>query len=348
MSEMCLNISDLKSGMILSQDILNDRKEIIISEGIMINDDVREKLFSMFGNIRVYVVADMGQYTSRQRIKKVEEAFQKITDKLEGTFSHFKEDQVGTITEVYGMGDDLVNELSDYKMVFESIVDSNRVDQYLYRHSINVSILSVMLAKWMGLKEEQVIEISRAGLLHDIGKMVINQEVLHKPGKLTEEEFKEMKKHVSSSYEIIKNIEFISEDIKEGVYSHHEKEDGSGYPRGLKGDEIPLYGKIMALADIFDAMTSNRVYRKMESPFKVMEMFERESFGKLDPRCLMVFLEHIGTYYEGENVLLSDGRIATIRKVNAKNRSKPLIQIENEFIDLSKMNDLEIVKLSSV
>ena len=89
MSEMCLNISDLKSGMILSQDILNDRKEIIISEGIMINDDVREKLFSMFGNIRVYVVADMGQYTSRQRIKKVEEAFQKITDILEGSFSHF-------------------------------------------------------------------------------------------------------------------------------------------------------------------------------------------------------------------------------------------------------------------
>lgn len=348
MSEISLNILDLESGMVLSQDILNDRKEIIISEGIMINEDVRHKLFSILGNRTVYVVSDMGQYVNRQRIKKVEEAFQKITDKLEGVFSNFKEDEIGTITKVYGMGDDLVKELSDYKMVFEAIIDSNRVDQYLYRHSINVGILSTMLARWMGLKEEEVIEISRAGLLHDIGKMAINQEVLHKPGKLTEEEFKEMKKHVSSSYEIIKNIDFISDNIKEGVYSHHEKEDGSGYPRGLKGEEIPLYGKIMALADIFDAMTSNRVYRNMESPFKVMEMFERESFGKLDARCLMVFLEHIGTYYEGENVLLSDGRIATIRKVNAKNRSKPLIQIEHEFIDLSRINNLEIVKLLSV
>lgn len=157
-------------------------------------------------------------------------------------------------------------------------------------HSQRVADLTMKIAKEIGIQKEELIHIRRGALLHDIGKIVIPDSILLKPEKLTEEEWEIMKKHPVYAYQILSRIEYLRPAI-DVPYCHHEKWDGSGYPRGLKGEEIPLSARIFAVADVFDALTSNRPYRKAWSRESALEYIKKESGKHFDPKIVEIFLK---------------------------------------------------------
>lgn len=218
-------------------------------------------------------------------------------------------------------------------------------DDYTFTHSLNVSMLCNIFAGWLKFSPEKVNELTMAGLLHDVGKVKIDAALLNKPGKLTESEFSLVKKHSKFGYEMMTK-QNVSENIKYGILMHHEKLDGSGYPIGLKEAQIHEYAKIIGIADIYDAMTSNRSYHQNFSPFKVIQIFEQDSFGRLDARYLFVFLENIAYSYIGNSVLLNDGTEGKIVFIHTQSPSRPIIQTPNDkMIDLLTTPHLSIEEL---
>ena len=143
-------------------------------------------------------------------------------------------------------------------------------------------------------------------ILHVCGKIKLNSELLNKPDSLTDAEYKEIKKHSVFGYDMVKKLQYIDKSVSYGVLMHHERVDGSGYPLGLKGDEIHPFAKIIAIADVFDAINSDRGYKNKKTPFEALRIVKEESLGMLDYEYVQVFLEHIISYYMGEEVLLNN------------------------------------------
>lgn len=166
-------------------------------------------------------------------------------------------------------------------------------DPYTYQHSVGVGLNSIALGKKAGLQPEELIELGISGLLHDIGKSKVNPAIINKPGPLNDEEWKEMRTHPEEGYEILKDNPDISERAKEGALYHHEDLDGNGYPKGLKGNEIMLFAKIVQIADIFNALTTDRTYSKAMPPFKAFELMKAKMSHKFDPK---LFAEMIRIY----------------------------------------------------
>lgn len=165
-------------------------------------------------------------------------------------------------------------------------------DKYTYKHSINTAILSILIGMLLKLNNDKLVEIAISGLLHDIGKSNIPIAILNKEDSLTEQEFIVIKKHCEYGYAMIKDSKNLSENIKEGILSHHEKIDGKGYPRGLRGDNISLYARILSVADVYDALVSDRPYHKPCKPKRAIEMMLLDE-GKFDDNILCCFVDYI-------------------------------------------------------
>jgi len=199
------------------------------------------------------------------------------------------------------------------------------VMDYTFRHTVNVATVSGLIGKWMGIKDKQLHNLVLAGLLHDIGKSQIPQQLLMKAGELSSTEMDILKTHSNHSYNLI-HVDNFSEDVQLGVRQHHERMDGSGYPHNLLGKSICLNARIIAVADVYDAMTSNKFYRKAETPFVVIEELFKEMFGKLDPHICGVFLKNLKERLVGELVRLSDGTEAKVAYIGGEGFAEPVLQ----------------------
>lgn len=215
------------------------------------------------------------------------------------------------------------------------------VDDLTYIHSINVSLICHLFGQWLKMDEHELGVLTLAGLLHDIGKLKIPKKIIQKPGKLTNDEYNVVKRHTAYGYEILKEKN-IDNRIKEVALWHHERCDGKGYPYGLKGDKIPLFAKIVAIADVYDAMTADRVYRHGLCPFDVIDIFETEGLHQFDVKLIVMLLTKIAESYINESVRLSDGREGKVVLLNKERLARPVVQLEDGFIDLSQQVDLHI------
>ncbi len=226
---------------------------------------------------------------------------------------------------------------------FMSMVRST--DEYTFIHSVNVAFYAMMLAKWLKLSEAEINDAILAGLLHDVGKMKIPGEILNKASKLTKDEFEIIKKHTLYGYELVSDIKGLRKGIKEAVLLHHERMDGSGYPFGYKADRLNLYTRIVAIADVFDAMTAERVYKSQSTPFEAFGMFQTEGTSIFDIGMLNTFMSRMPSYLTGIRVLLSNGEAGDIVFVPLQSITKPIIKIKDDYIDLSSMQTIKIYKL---
>src|SRR5690606_13099035 len=179
-------------------------------------------------------------------------------------------------------------------------------DEYTYQHSVQVGILSYYLSRWMGKKEEESLLAGKAGFLHDIGKSHITNEILRKPDKLDEDEFTLMKKHTIVGYEIIKNS-IESPVVALAALQHHERLDGSGYPLSIVGEQMQPISKIVAVADIFSAMISSRVYREKRNMIVVLKELNEMSFGAIDPIVTQTLIRNMLPSFIGKQVVLKSG-----------------------------------------
>lgn len=220
--------------------------------------------------------------------------------------------------------------------VFDMLHNMRQVNDSTYAHSLNVAIISRIIGKWLHFSNEELDTLTLAGLLHDIGKTKIPDEVLNKDGKLTDEEFQMIRNHPKYGYDILKS-QPLNSHIKKAALMHHERCDGSGYPMGLTLEEIDDYALIIAIADVYDAMTAARSYRAPLCPFEVIAEFEKDGLQKYKPKYILTFLENIANAYQNNRVMLSDGTSARIVLLNHRRLSKPLVQLDDgSCIDLEK------------
>ena len=199
-------------------------------------------------------------------------------------------------------------------------------DAYLLEHSINVAFLLVTFGKYLKLDKEILRQMAVGGILHDIGKIKVDNKVLHKPGKLTPQEFEHMKLHQVFAIEIMAETKGLSDLSKDICLMHHEKLDGNGYPRGLKGDEIPLHGRMSCIVDIFDALTATRCYKEAMSPAAAFKILLSLTPFHLDEKLVYEFIRCVGVYPVGSLVELSDGRIGIVWEAKDRDALHPILK----------------------
>ena len=212
-----------------------------------------------------------------------------------------------------------------------------------YVHSMNVALLSNMIGRiiYPDIKDEELDVLTLAVLLHDIGKMMIPDEIINKKGRLTESEYNIVKTHVLHGNNILKNLN-LDPRIAEVAMRHHERCDGSGYPGGYRREQTEPFARIVAIADTYDAMTSDRVYRPAICPFDVIHMFEREGIIKYDTEYLLPFLEKAVQAYINTDVKLTTDEIGRVIMINQNRFSRPIVKVGNEFYDLSEKENANI------
>ncbi len=220
-------------------------------------------------------------------------------------------------------------------------LSSNPQKDTTHVHCLNVGLLCRIIGSWLRMTEDQLDELSICGLLHDFGKLDIDTSILRKSGKLTAKEYDLIKDHPFNGYQHIKSTNFTY-GVKMAVLQHHERFDGSGYPFGFCEEQIHDNAKIVAIADIYDAMTSDRSYHKRMHPFKVIAIFEKEAYGVLDSHFLKVFLENLALLYVGKSVILTNGDTGKIVFINRKAPSRPLIQVGSKIYNLEFEHGIEV------
>lgn len=223
----------------------------------------------------------------------------------------------------------LTDKIADLTMknrsLMVNIAKLQSYDDYTFQHSMNVAIFASSLGKLLGLPASDVKILANSGLLHDIGKMLVPKDILNKPAKLTDDEFVIMKNHVTEGYNFLKKNGFSENELKI-VVEHHERFDGSGYPNGLKDDEISIFGKIGAVVDIYDAITSDRVYHKGMYPPSAIKMMFSWTDKHINKKIFEFFVSNIGIYPVGTTVLLSTHELAVVANVDKK-PLEPLVVI---------------------
>lgn len=198
-------------------------------------------------------------------------------------------------------------------------------DDLTYMHSVNVTILSVMLGVAMGLVNDRLIELGQAALLHDIGKTRIDPNIIKKPGRLTDDEYAQIRNHPQYGYDMLADNNSVPELVRLSVLSHHENEDGTGYPYGLKSPSIPVYAKIIHVADVYDAMVSKRSYKDRLNPADVLEYIMAHTGSQFDLKCVTALQNSVALYPDGVKVKLSDGIEAYVQENTPGFPSRPVV-----------------------
>ncbi|MCG9697948.1 HD-GYP domain-containing protein [Shewanella sp. Isolate11] len=209
---------------------------------------------------------------------------------------------------------------------FKCISALRSKDAYLLEHSINVAFLLVTFGKYLNLQREELKQLAVGGILHDIGKIKVDNKVLHKPGKLTPEEFEHMKLHQVYAQQILAETSGLSKISRDVCLMHHEKLDGKGYPNGLEGDELTLYGRMSCIVDIFDALTATRCYKEAMSPAAAFKILLSLTPFHLDQKLVYEFIRCVGIYPVGSLVQLSDGRIGIVWDAKGRDALHPILK----------------------
>ncbi|TYP71777.1 HD-GYP domain-containing protein [Paenibacillus methanolicus] len=234
-------------------------------------------------------------------------------------------------------------EAPDVFGLFESI---KAKDDYTYEHNIGVGVLATLIGKWMNLNETELSVLAMAATLHDVGKVRIPTEILNKPGKLTSEEYAIVKQHTVIGYEMLKGATGLNGRVALVALQHHERSDGGGYPLGLTGEQIDPLSRIVAVADVFHAMSSRRPYHEPLPFYDTLNQMRQGKFGFFDPQIVSIFLENMVGRMVGRKVVLTDGRSGEVVYLNPHSLERPLVRLEDGFIDLSKVIDVHILRVS--
>lgn len=310
----------LAQGAILNQSQINRLKSCGLPF-IYINDNTTKKNQEV--NIAVYM--------TNAEFKK---GYHQTIDKIIYAFEHIKKFKEVPIAEMQELIDQKIFLFVETIAVLEHLHNIRCYSEYTFNHSLNVAILAGILGKWCNYQGVELKNLILTGLLHDIGKLFVPLSILNKPNRLSNKEFTIIKNHPQESYQLIKNAQ-ISENVKLGIWQHHECLDGSGYPLRLIGDEICSEAKIIAIADIYDAITSDRVYCRKMTPFEALDLLSDYMFKKLESNACLTFIENVRNYFTGSNVILSNGVKAKIVAFSANCFTKPVVYMQNDiFLDL--------------
>lgn len=341
----------LKPGTIVGQAVLNDNGKVLIQKGLGLTQNMINRLVQQ-GITYIYIEDEL---TSDIKVESIisEEARIEATNTIKGTFNEIK--QQGLVNRSYvlekkseqmsSVVERLLNEIMNKKGALSLLADVFVTDDYIFQHSLNVTIYSLAIGMELRLPKNELVEIGVGSILHDIGKIFIDPDILKKPSKLTSNEFEMIKCHTQYGYDFLRKQGNIPLVIAHCAFQHHERLDGSGYPRGIEGNKIHPYAKIIGVADVFDAVTSNRSYRDAMLPHEGLEILYGEAVDKFDISIVEAFKGSVAVYPNGISIELSDNRVGVVARQHKHLCDRPVVRIikdENQQdvspyeVDLSK------------
>jgi HD-GYP domain-containing protein (c-di-GMP phosphodiesterase class II) len=344
MKKVFVSVNECTPGMRMAETIFNDYGAAIVAEDTILDEHIIAKI-SRLGIVKIKIYESEDSIVTVKNTELFSDQYYESVDIMKDVIHSISTGGKVDIESVSIATNNIISRINENRDIINSINQIKTTDEYTYTHSVNVSLLCMLFGKWLKYDFFKVRDLVYTGLLHDIGKGKIDPEILNKKEALNGEEFEEIKKHPLYSYQLAEEMTGLNDNILKGILMHHEKEDGTGYPLGIKGDQINEFAKIVSICDIYDAMTSNRSYRKKGSPFEVFEIFEKESYGLLDQRLVSVFLKNMSAYYIGDFVRMNSGEIGEIIYINPTVVSKPIIRVNERFIDLSREKNSKIMEL---
>ncbi|MFZ5642961.1 MAG: HD-GYP domain-containing protein [Bacillota bacterium] len=317
----------LTPGMIVAKHIFTKDGRVLLGQGVeltkrYIDGLIKKGIPALFieDQLSSDIIAEdvVLDNTRNQAVSQIKHAITQISKKVD------KKINIVNINETIS---DIVDQLLENKNIIYNLADIRSVDNYLFGHSVNVCILSIMTGIGLQYNRSQLEDLAKGSLLHDIGKAMVPYEILNKPGKLTPEEFEEIKKHPTHSLEILRKNSGVSSVSRIIAYQHHEKYNGDGYPSCLKGKDILDASQIVGIADMYDAITSDRCYRGAMPANEAYELISASGnfYFKFD--IVKAFLNQIAAFPEGSYVELNTNEIALVVENIKGYSSKPKVRI---------------------
>jgi putative nucleotidyltransferase with HDIG domain len=344
----------VKSGTILARAIYNNKGQILLSEGVVLKEGLIQRLCDI-GIHYIYIKDSNTEDISYKEVvpRKLKS---KAINEIGKVFNQIKFDSTipssivieNASRDLTALIRELHKEITNNGDLLSLLSDVYTYDDYIFTHSFNVTLYSLALGRELGLPAKELETLGMGAILHDVGKMKIPTEVLFKPGKLTQEEFEQIKKHTQDGFEILRNVETVSLLVAHCAYQHHERLNGSGYPRQIKGDDIHYFAKIIAVADVFDAITSDRIYRGAMLPHNGLEILFAGAGTLFEESMIKAFRRAIAIYPVGITVELSDGRKGIVSKQNKHVSERPVVRILEENGQDVPPYELDLVKELSV
>lgn len=344
----------LQPGAVVAEDVTDHKGNVIIKKNTALDKFLIQKLnIAKIACVNIKEPEDFETtYFEKIKVSKTFKQFYEIYSRkffeFKGIMDQFLQSRVPIDSnKLYQIVDEITTPFKHSKITILdmlTVLETAEAD-FLYTHSINVALICSYTAKWFRLDEEDQKSLVLCGFYYDIGKFKIPTEILLKQGRLTDEEFELTKSHTNKGFQMLQSFN-IDERIKMCALMHHERIDGTGYPSGLTDEQIDQFAKIIAILDGYEAMTSYRSYRAPLCPFTVIEIFEKDGYGKYDTGSYMTFLERMVEEYIGKEVQLNDGTICEVILINKQKYSRPMVKTnDGKYIDLATQKNLSIKAL---
>ena len=342
-SMMKINVEELESGMVTADNVIEPGTDrVLLLKDTVLDSVMIFNLKERYNVGEVYIKKSFSASTVSEEMRKEIDVHQSLST-LKDVFG---DDEAKPLTEftkeaskeITNVTNDLITSLYADDNILLKMHQLQSYDDYTYKHCLRVAMMSVTIGKSLDLPRNKMHDLCEAALLHDLGKRTIDVDIIRKPGRLTDDEFQAIKKHPQNGYLLLRKNGGYSEEVMNAVLMHHEKFDGTGYPLGLKGNQITYLARIITVADVYDALTSNRPYRQPWSVAEAEEFMMGGANTHFDYDIITAFLNAFAPYPVGEKVLLSDGRTGVVIS-NTTNVLRPVIRVDDDYGD-SEIIDL--------
>lgn len=341
--------ADLPLGSSITDDIFNSKGALLIKGGTEVTKRIISLLRGYHGKIRIIidmhddVVINCDNTEEQDKMFKLSKSIKERT--LASVELMYSRDDPETVSNsAMSAASEILQSLDHNKSVVFSVDALKISDEYTFKHCVDVGAMSMIIAQKLGETTKFLQDIALAGVLHDLGKSKIPNEILNKPARLTDEEWEIMRLHPIYSYKMIAHVDTISKEVKHAVFEHHENVDGTGYPLGIKGDEICKMAKILAVADVYDALVTERPYKDAKSPSAAFEIMMGMS-NKFDIDILKAFMDCVILYPIGTTVKLSNNELCVVINNNKGYPLRPVCQniVTGNVYDLLDSKCLNLV-----
>ncbi|MDU2063265.1 MAG: HD-GYP domain-containing protein [Sporomusaceae bacterium] len=350
-----LTVDQLQPGMVTARNIFSANGKLLLAQNIILDEPMISRLETM-GIDSVFVNHPFLEIEPQEIIN---EATRIETIKLtHRAFEHFEKKQTLNLMGIHQVMRKVIEDVLENRYALVHLTDIRIHGDYTFGHAINVCLLSVMMGVKMQLGQQELYELAMGAILHDLGMMLVPADIRDKDGPLSSDEQKIVKGHTEDGFNILRKVGPIPLVSAHVAYQHHESADGSGYPRGLSGESIHLYARIAAVADLYDAITSDRPYRKAFPQHEAYEIMQASRGSRLDAQLVSFFLESVALYPMGATVLLDTGEIGVVVEVFPKLQARPRVKViadkagrpwtgPEKVVDLTKDLIRSIVKVLS-
>ncbi len=349
-------ISHLRPGYKLASDLVLSRNRILLRKGRLLTDAFIKKI-SELGYQGLYIDDDLSEglyvndVVSAELKMTMKNELQALLDNTKLNRPSAFRTRMQTINKLLQC---TVDEILHSSQVMVNMIDLRTYDDYTYSHSLNVAILSIVIGITLGLNKKMLHQLALGALLHDTGKMFIEKEILNKPSRLTPEEFEEIKKHSERGYAYLCDYMDIPDAARNTALQHHEQFNGKGYPQGLSGESIHLFGRIVGVVDVFDALTADRPYRKAMLPSDAIEYIMGGYNTMFDPSIVNALTRKVAPYPVGTCVRLSSGETAIVTKNHESASLRPVVKLiadgkpTDTFMDLAHDRSLLNITIKEI